>query len=130
MPFSATFETRHTDTYAATPFVHQGVLLAFTEMTYARMEAHLDLNKPEHIVCVQRESVSKFNRPLHWRENARVEVVTVDVSAQGFTQAFQVFSAASGTLIATFTHRWAWMDTIEGRRLDLSPEVQEAYRSV
>ena len=38
MAFEITYPTRHTDAFAATGFVHAGVLLALTEMAYAAFE--------------------------------------------------------------------------------------------
>jgi acyl-CoA thioesterase FadM len=130
MAFQTTFETRHTDTYAATPFVHAGVLLSFTEMTYARLEEHLGFSKPEHIVSVQRETRAVYSAPLHWRDGATVEVSTTQADAYGFTQEFTVRSTESGTIAATFIHRWAWLDTETGRRVDIPGEVVAALRGV
>ena len=130
MAFQTAFETRHTDTYAATPFVHAGVLLAFTEMTYARLEEHLGFSKPEHIVCVQRETRAVYSAPLHWRDGATVDVTTTEASQRGFTQEFTVRSTATGTIAATFIHRWAWLDTATGRRVDIPEDVVVALRGV
>ena len=130
MAFKTTFETRHVDTYAATPFVHGGVLLAFTEMTYARLEGHLGLSKPPHIVCVERETRALYHAPLHWRDGAEIEVTTTEIDRKGFTQEFAIRSVASGAKVATIVHRWTWLDTVSGQRVELDDEAIERLGSV
>jgi acyl-CoA thioesterase FadM len=63
-----------------------------------------------------------FHAPLAWQDSAEIEVVTTEADERGFTQEFAVRSAASGAAIATFVHRWAWVDTNTGRRVSLSDE--------
>lgn len=125
MAFSIDLPTRHTDAFAATGFVHAGVLLALTEMAYAAFEAHCGLSKPGHVVAMQRETRALYRSPLPWRDGATIEVVTTEVSATGFTQEFTVRSTASGRQVATFVHAWAWVDTNTGARVDIGVEDQE-----
>lgn len=124
MVFSVAFETRHTDTFAATDYVHAGVLFAFTELAYAEFERHCHVTKPDHVVSVERETHATFRAPLGWREGALVEVSTTEASARGFTQEFTVRSAASGSVIATFVHWWVWLDTRSGERVDIPTPAQ------
>jgi acyl-CoA thioesterase FadM len=124
MPFSITFPTRHTDTFAATGFVHAGVLLALTELAYAAFERAAGLSKPSHVVCVQIRTRAEYRSPLPWQDGATIEVTTLTVSAQGFTQLFTIRSAQSDRLIARIEHDWVWMDTNAGRALALDEDVQ------
>ena len=66
MPFRVQFPTRHTDTYAATGFVHAGVLLALTELAYAAFERAAGLSKPPHIVSVEVRTRAEYRTPLPW----------------------------------------------------------------
>lgn len=125
MTFSVSYRTRHTDTYAATGFVHAGVMLALTEMAYAAFETHCGITKPEHIVAVERETQATYHAPLRWQEGATVEVRTTEMADKGFTQEFTVRSTRSGSMVASFVHRWVWLDTHEGRRVNLPEDAQK-----
>jgi acyl-CoA thioesterase FadM len=128
--FHVEFQTRHTDTFGATPFVHTGVLLALTEMAYAQVEDYLGISKPLHVVAVQRKSEADYRQPLHWRDGASVVVSALDVSARGFSQEFVVRSGSSDAHVATFIHHWVWLDTDAGRRVDLPSDIQERLRKL
>lgn len=130
MSLTVTFPTRHTDTFAATGFVHAGVLLALTEMAYARVEEHLGFSKDPDIVCMQRETRALYHAPLPWRDGASIEIHTTAVTERGFEQEFVIRSTVTGAQIATFAHRWVWLDTASGRRVDLPEAVQEKLRSL
>jgi len=129
MPFSVAFPTRHTDTYAATGYVHAGVLLALTELAYAAFEDHVGISKPDTVVAVQRATRAVYRAPLPWQDGVSIEVTTTEASERGFSQEFAVRSQASGTQIATFVHDWVWLDITTGRPVPLSQEVQERLRS-
>lgn len=122
MTFQITIPTRHTDTFAATGFVHAGVLLALTELAYAAFEKERGLSKPDHVYSVQRETRAVYHSPLRWKDGATIEVETVEVRERGFTQEFTLRSAESGALIAVIAHQWAWMDTKSGHALNLSDD--------
>ncbi len=130
MSLTLTFPTRHTDTFAATGFVHAGVLLALTEMAYARVEEHLGFSKDPDIVCMQRETRALYHAPLPWRDGASIEVHTTAVTERGFEQEFLIRSAVTGAQIATFAHRWVWLDTASGRRVDIPENVRELLRAL
>ena len=128
MTFETEFETRHSDCFATTGFVHAGVLLALTEMAYARFESHCGIDaghKPETVYAVQRSTEATYISPLRWQEGARIRVRTTEATERGFDQDFDVRSAADGREIARFTHRWVWLDTRAGRPVALSEEVQQ-----
>lgn len=126
MAFSVSFPTRHTDSYAATGFVHGGVLFALTEMAYAAFEAHCGYSKPATTVAVQRESRVQWRTPLPWNEGATIEVVTSEAEPRGFTQEMHVTSAVTGRPVADFVHRWVWLDTTTGQRADIPADVCQA----
>lgn len=127
MAFTARFETRHTDTYAATGFVHAGVLLALTELAYAAYERAAGVEKPAHIVAVEVRTRAEYVAPLPWQDGAVVEVITLAAGERGFTQAFAVRSARTDRLVARIEHDWVWLDTTTGRAVPLPAEVQAAF---
>lgn len=127
MTFETEFETRHSDCFAATGFVHAGVLLALTEMAYARFEQHCGIDaglKPEHVYAVQRSTTATYYSPLRWQEGARIRVVTTEATERGFDQDFEVLAAADGREVARFTHRWVLLDTRTGRPVPLSEDLR------
>jgi acyl-CoA thioesterase FadM len=128
MSFECSFPTRHTDTYAASGFVHAGVLLALTELAYAAFELHCGIEKPAGVLAVPRETAVTYHRPLPWQDGCRVAVETTEVGERGFSQEFTCVSDDSGIRIATFRHDWVWLDLRTGRSVAIPPEVQEKYR--
>lgn len=125
--FETEFETRHSDCFAATGFVHAGVLLALTEMAYARFEAHCGIDaghKPEYVYAVQRSTAATYFSPLRWQEGARIRVRTTEANERCFDQDFDVSSAVDGREIARFTHRWVLLDIRAGRPVPLTEDVQ------
>lgn len=126
MTFVLHCDTRHTDTYAATGFVHAGVLLSFTELAYAAYERAAGIAKPAHVVAVQTRTRAEYHAPLPWQDGAVVEVVTLTATARGFTQSFTLRSARTDRLIARIEHDWVWLDTATGRAVPLSDETQTA----
>src|SRR6266545_2907540 len=98
MAFTFRCDTRHTDTYAATGFVHAGVLLAFTELAYAAYERAAGISKPGHVVAVEVRTRAEYHAPLPWQDGAVVEVTTPAATGRGFTQSFAVRSARTDRL--------------------------------
>lgn len=127
MPFTLRCETRHTDTYASTGFVHAGVLLAFTELAYAAFERATGMAKEGHIVSVPVRSRSEYLAPLPWQDGAVVEVTTEAATARGFTQRFTIRSARSDRLVARIEHDWVWLDTRSGRAVPIPDAVQQVF---
>jgi acyl-CoA thioesterase FadM len=124
MAFEVTFPTRHTDAFAATGFVHAGVLLALTEMAYAAFEEHCGIAKPGHVYAVQRATEATYAAPLGWKEGATVRVKTLTATERGFDQEFEIVAASDGRRVATFVHHWVWLDTQVGKRVALAEEAQ------
>ena len=119
MAFEITFPTRHTDAFAATGFVHAGVLLALTEMAYAAFEEHCGVAKPGHVYAVQRATEATYAAPLGWKEGATVRVRTLTAGERGFDQEFEIVAATDGRRVARFVHHWVWLDTQAGTRVAL-----------
>jgi acyl-CoA thioesterase FadM len=126
MPFTFHCETRHTDTYAATGFVHAGVMLAFTELAYAACERAGGFAKPSHIVAVPVRTRAEYLSPLPWQHGAAIEVNTLEASERGFTQSFTLRSASTDRIVARIEHDWVWLDTTTGRAVPLPHEAQVA----
>src|SRR4051794_19533094 len=130
MHFTIRCETRHTDTYAATGFVHAGVLLAFTELAYAGYERAAGVSKPAQVVAVPVRTRAEYLAPLPWQDGAVVEVITAAVSGRGFTQQFALRSARSDRLAARIEHDWVWLDTASGRAAPFPDDAQAAFLSL
>lgn len=126
MAFTLHCATRHTDTYAATGFVHAGVLLAFTELTYAAYEQAAGIAKPAQVVAVPVRTRAEYHAPLRWQDGAAVEVTTLTATARGFSQSFAVYSARDDRLVARIEHDWVWLDTGAGRAVAIPEETQAA----
>lgn len=127
MAFTLRCETRHTDTYAATGFVHAGVMLAFTELAYAAYERAAGIAKPATVVAVQARTRAEYLSPLPWQDGAAVEVTTSGANDRGFTQLFTLRSARTDRLVARFEHDWVWLDIGTGRAVPFPPEAQHAF---
>ncbi len=125
--FEITFPTRHTDTFAATGYVHAGTLLALTELAYAAFEEHCGVSKPSNVVAVQLSTEAHYRSPLRWEEGATVGVRMTKADGSGFEQAFTVSSASDGRTIAAITHRWVWLNVETGRRVPLPEDVQQRF---
>ena len=125
--FTASFATRHTDSFASTGYVHAGVLLALTELAYAQVEQHVGVSKSPTIVAVERATRAVYRAPLPWQEGASIQVTTTEATDRGFTQEFMVRSQASGRQIASVVHDWVWLDTETGNAVALPKEVQERF---
>ncbi len=126
-PFEITFPTRHTDTFAATGYVHAGTLLALTELAYAAFEEHCGVSKPSNVVAVQLSTEAHYRSPLRWEEGATVGVRMTKADGGCFEQAFTVSSASDGRTIAAITHRWVWLNVETGRRVPLPEDVQQRF---
>jgi acyl-CoA thioesterase FadM len=130
MSFTVRFPTRHTDTFAATGFVHAGVLLALTDLAYAAFESAAGVGKPSHVVAVQVRTRAEYHRPLLWQDGAEIEVRCLAVQTHGLTQQYEVRSAESGRLVARIEHDWVWLDTTSGRAVPLDETVQERFAAL
>jgi len=129
--FTLTLPTRHTDTFAATGFVHSGVLIALTEMTYAAFEKRVEIAKPATVVAVQVETQAKYYAPLPWAEGAEgaeLSITTLEASKRGFVQVYEIRSATTGLQICAITHHWVWLDLVTGRRAPIPEDVVTKYR--
>ncbi|MGD9893516.1 MAG: acyl-CoA thioesterase [Dehalococcoidia bacterium] len=129
MSFRVQFPTRHTDTYAATGFVHAGVLLALTELAYAAYERAAGLSKPSHIVSVEVRTRAEYRTPLPWQDGVEIEVQTLAAHEGGFTQSFTLRNATNDRRVASIEHDWVWLDTSTGRAVPLDANVQSALLS-
>ncbi len=127
--FVTGFETRHTDAFAETGLVHAGVLLALTELAYARFEEARGIRKERPIYAVQRSTEATYPSALHWSEGARIEVRTLEVRDRSFDQEFLVRSARDDRPIASFVHHWVWMDTASQKVVPLPDDVKGRLRA-
>jgi acyl-CoA thioesterase FadM len=127
MSFTISLPTRHTDTYAATGFVHAGVLLALTELAYASYERAAGVEKPAHVVAVPVRTRAEYRSPLPWQDGATIEVTTQTATERGFSQTFAIRSSRTDRLIAQIEHDWVWLDTTAGRAVPMPEDARAAF---
>ena len=125
--FSALFQTRHTDTFAGSGFVHMGVLFALTELALVDYDRAVGVTAEGGILRFNTRSEARFLAPLPWQEGARVQMRCSRL--RGSRLAFQclVSSATTGKLVAEISHEYVFMDPIAGR--PQTPPNLEAIRS-
>lgn len=130
--FSALFQTRHTDTFAGTPFVHMGVLFALTELALVDYDRALGVSAEGGVLRFNVRSEARFLSPLSWQEGARVQMRCARL--RGTRVSFQclVSSATSGKPVAEIWHDYAYVDPSTGRphpppNLDAIREAILAY---
>jgi acyl-CoA thioesterase FadM len=113
--FSALYQTRHTDTFGGTAFVHMGVLFALTELALVEYDRALGVSAEGGVLRFNVRSEARFMSPLPWQEGARVQMRCS--SLRGPRIGFQclVSSATSGKPVAEIQHEYSYTDPRTGR---------------
>jgi len=113
--FSALFQTRHTDTFGGTGFVHMGVLFALTELALVEYDRALGVAAEGGVLRFNLRSEARFLSPLRWEEGARVQMRCL--SLRGTRLSFQclVSSATTEKPIADISHDYVYVDPATGR---------------
>jgi acyl-CoA thioesterase FadM len=132
--FSALYQTRHTDTFGGTAFVHMGVLFALTELALVEYDRALGVSAEGGVLRFNVRSEARFLSPLHWQEGARVQMRCARL--RGTRVSFQclVSSATTGKPVADIWHDYAYMDPQTGTprtpaNLDAVREAILAYEA-
>ena len=125
--FSALFQTRHTDTFAGSGFVHMGVLFALTELALVDYDRAVGAAAEGGILRFNTRSEARFLAPLPWQEGARVQMRCWRLRGTRLCFLCLVSSATTGKLVAEISHEYVFMDPIAGR--PQTPPNLEAIRS-
>ncbi len=113
--FSALFQTRHTDTFGGTAFVHMGVLFALTELALVDYDGALGARAEGGILRFNVRSEARFLSPLTWQEGARVQMRCARLRGTRINFQCLVSSATTGKPVAEITHEYAYMNPETGR---------------
>jgi acyl-CoA thioesterase FadM len=113
--FSALFQTRHTDTFGGTAFVHMGVLFALTELALVDYDRALGVSAEGGVLRFNVRSEARFLAPLPWQEGATVQMRCARLRGPRLTFQCLVSSATSGTGVAEIWHEYAYVDPESGR---------------
>ncbi len=124
--FSALFQTRHTDTFAATGFVHMGVLFALTELALVEYDRALGVQPEGGVLRFNLRSSARFISPLPWQEGARVRMRCTRIHGSRIAFGCVVSSATSGKDVAEIEHTYVWVDPATGQ--PKSPDNLDAIR--
>jgi acyl-CoA thioesterase FadM len=112
--FSALYQTRHTDSFAGTGFVHMGVLFALTEMALVDYDRALGVTAEGGRLRFNVRSEARFLSPLPWQEGARVQMRCSRLRGARVSFACRVSSATTGRAVADINHEYAYMDPATG----------------
>ena len=113
--FSALFQTRHTDTFGGTAFVHMGVMFALTELALVDYDRALGVGAAGGILRFNLRSEARFMSPLAWQEGARVQMRCSRLRGSRISFQCLVSSATSGKPVAEISHEYAYVDPATGR---------------
>ncbi len=113
--FSALFQTRHTDTFGGTAFVHMGILFALTEMALVDYDRAVGASAEGSVLRFNIRSEARFLSPLPWQEGARVQMRCSRLRGTRVSFECQVSSATTGKGVAAISHEYVYMDPAAGR---------------
>src|SRR5262245_35657493 len=94
--FSALYQTRHTDPFGGTAFVHVGVLFALTELALVEYDRALGVSAEGGVLRFNVRSEARFLSPLPWQEGARVQMRCSRLRGTRLSFQCLVSSATSG----------------------------------
>ncbi|HXH23244.1 MAG TPA: thioesterase family protein [Dehalococcoidia bacterium] len=125
--FSALYQTRHTDTFGGTEFVHMGVLFALTELALVDYDGAIGVAAEGGVLRFNLRSEARFLSPLRWREGARVQMRCSRLRGSRISFECLVSSATSGKPVAEIVHDYAYVDPATGR--SQAPSNLDAIRA-
>jgi acyl-CoA thioesterase FadM len=112
--FSALYQTRHTDTFGGTSFVHMGVLFALTELALVEYDRVLGVSAEGGVLRFTVRSEARFMSPLPWQEGARVQMRCSRLRGTRISFRCLVSSATSGKTVAEVLHEYSYTDPSTG----------------
>jgi acyl-CoA thioesterase FadM len=113
--FSALYQTRHTDTFGGTPFVHMGVLFALTELALVEYDRAVGAAAEGGMLRFNVRSEARFRSPLPWQDGARVQMRCARLHGTRIAFECLVSSATTGKPVADISHEYSYMDPVTGR---------------
>ena len=113
--FETRYPLRHTDSFAGTPFVHGGVLLALTEIALDAYDRASGVPSRRDLIRVQSHSQIRYRSPIRWDDAAIVRLRCTELSPGRLVFEAQVAAASDGNVAAEFTHRYVYVDPSTGR---------------
>lgn len=122
--FETRLPLRHTDTFAGTPFVHGGVLLALTEIALEAYDEAIGAPPSQHdALRMQSHTEVRYLAPLRWDDaapgepagSAIVRLRCARVTPGRLTYEAEVARPSDGATVARMTHRYAFVGATSGR---------------
>ena len=113
--FETRLPLRHTDSFAGTPFVHGGVLLALTEIALDTYDYETGLPSHRDVIRMQSHSEVRYRSPLRWDDAAIVRLRCTHMRPGQLVFAASVVAASDGRIVAEFTHRYVYLNPSTGR---------------
>lgn len=113
--FETRIPLRHTDSFGGTPFVHGGVLLALTEIALDAYDREAGIPSHREILRFQTHTEVRYLAPLRWDDAAIVRLRATPLAPGRLAFECEVAAASSGRVIATLTHRYAYVNASTGR---------------
>ena len=128
--FEIRYPLRHTDTFAGTPFVHGGVLIALTEQALEAYDREAGIPSHRDVLRFQTHTEIRYLAPLRWDDEAIVRLRCSQLRPGRLTFECEIAAASSGQTVARMTHRYAYVHTTTGRAETPEdwPQIVEAIR--
>jgi len=113
--FNSEYQLRHTDSFAGTPFVHGGVLLALTEIALADYDSEVGLPVQKEILRMQSGSQIRYRAPMRWDDKAKVSLKCISAVNGRLVFEALIESTLHNHEIANFTHRYVYLNIQTGQ---------------
>ena len=123
--FNSEYQLRHTDSFAGTPFVHGGVLLALTEIALADYDKEVGLPVQEEILRMQSGSQIRYRAPIRWNDRAKVSLRCISAINGRLIFEASIKSVLHNHEIAYFTHRYVYLNIQTGK-----PQLPEQWQII
>jgi acyl-CoA thioesterase FadM len=129
--FEVRYPLRHTDTFAGTPFVHGGVLIALTEQALEAYDEAAQLPTHREVLRFQTNTEIRYLAPLRWDDEAIVRLRCSQLRPGRLTFECELAAGSSGSPVARMTHRYAYVNASTGRGETPEdwPQIVEAIRA-
>lgn len=113
--FETRIPLRHTDSFGGTPFVHGGVLLALSEIALDSYDRDAGIPSHREILRFQTHTEVRYLAPLRWDDAAIVRLRATPLAPGRLAFECEVAAASTGRVVATLTHRYAYVNASTGR---------------
>ena len=123
--FEIRYPLRHTDTFAGTPFVHGGVLIALTEQALEAYDREAGIPSHRDVLRFQTHTEIRYLAPLRWDDEAIVRLRCSRLSPGRLTFECELAAASNEQTVSRMTHRYAYVNASTGR-----PETPDDWPSI